>query len=688
MKSERSIRGLLRWLCTTVVLGMLGSLFGAAEAQAQVQSFFVSVPEGGTQREALDVCRSRFSNALVGTGGFRAQQDAVTQQSVSECLGETASASAKRACEVSMANIEVDFLVVPELRRLGGKWNVAVKALSPSQGAAQVWGDDALRDEGGAEEAAYAACDSLARAFACRQGVASACGVGFGSGPLLVAPSGGGGAAVPAPVSPTRVQVSALDVFDTTPPVVSVWIDGREAGTSENQISGVPPGQHEVALKATGYFDHVERLAFAAGVPAELKGVRLRKTTATLRVAMVEPAEAAVWIGGRERGRTSGPLTGIAPGEVEVVLRAEGYRERTERVTFAADEERRLEGMRLVPLPARLTVRANIMGAEVVVDGIVVGTTTGGEDTFEVAPASKRVEVRRSGYGTVTQTLSLRPGGDAGVVVAMERGRTLTTSQGRAGEVDANFASSRDLGTEGRVVGVCPVGYVRIAPGTFVMGSPESETGRGDDELQHRVTLTRAHCMKATEVTQGEWQALMGSNPSAFQNCGENCPVEQVSWDDAVAFANALSRREGLPECYPLGRFSGLDCRGYRLPTEAEWEYAARAGTTAARFGDVDDVAWYDGNSGGTTHPVGQKQANAWGLYDMLGNVWEWTGDWYGAHLDAATDPTGAASGTSRVFRGGSWFFYLRGARASDRGDTAPDNRNLNLGFRLVRTSP
>jgi formylglycine-generating enzyme required for sulfatase activity len=195
--------------------------------------------------------------------------------------------------------------------------------------------------------------------------------------------------------------------------------------------------------------------------------------------------------------------------------------------------------------------------------------------------------------------------------------------------------------------------------------------------------------MMALEVTQGEWQAAMGNNPSEFKNCGANCPVEQVSWDDAVGYANALSRREELPECYSGSTFSGISCKGYRLPTEAEWEYAARAGTRGATYGrDIDSVAWYDQNARGSTHVVLQKQPNAWGLYDMLGNVWEWTGDWYDVYPGRVIDPTGPVSGSGRVIRGGSWADFARYARASDRVAVPEGSRNSALGFRLVRTMP
>jgi formylglycine-generating enzyme required for sulfatase activity len=249
---------------------------------------------------------------------------------------------------------------------------------------------------------------------------------------------------------------------------------------------------------------------------------------------------------------------------------------------------------------------------------------------------------------------------------------------------DTNSVDTGTADTRG-----CPASYVRIAPGTFTMGSPAGEEGRRDNETQHSVTITRAYCMKATEVTQGEWQAEAGDNPSDFQDCGPNCPVEQVSWDDAVWYANALSRRAGLPECYTGSTFRGLTCTGYRLPTEAEWEYAARAGTTGPSYGLLESVGWYSDNSGGSTQVVGGKAANSFGLYDMLGNVWEWTNDWYDTYPGTVTDPTGPTMGSGRVIRGGSWINDARYARAAFRGDASmPGNRTGALGFRLSRLAP
>ena len=225
------------------------------------------------------------------------------------------------------------------------------------------------------------------------------------------------------------------------------------------------------------------------------------------------------------------------------------------------------------------------------------------------------------------------------------------------------------------------------------MGSPAGEERRSDEEKQHQVTLTRPYFLKVTEVTQGEYESLMGSNPSLLKACGASCPVEKVGWLDAVAYVNALSRKEGLPECYRVTgaavSFEGLDCGGYRLPTEAEWEYAARAGTTGARYGELDAVAWHQGNSGTKTHPVAQKASNAWGLHDMLGNVSEWCHDCHGDYpYGAVTDPTGPATATYRVIRGGNWVDDARFVRAAGRYRWALDNRDASLGFRPARSIP
>lgn len=226
--------------------------------------------------------------------------------------------------------------------------------------------------------------------------------------------------------------------------------------------------------------------------------------------------------------------------------------------------------------------------------------------------------------------------------------------------------------------------FVFILPGTFMMGSPSDEPERSDDEKQHQVKLTREFYMQTTEITQGQWKAVMGSNPSHFKSCGENCPVEKISWNDVQDFIKKLNRLEGT------GR--------YRLPTEAEWEYACRAGTnTPFSFGKClsADQANYDGNyplSGCSkgkyrkkTVPVASFSPNNWGLYDMHGNVWEWCQDWYDKYpTGSVTDPKGSVKGSVRVLRGGGWGSDAWVCRSAFRGRYGRGYRFTDFGFRLV----
>ena len=258
-------------------------------------------------------------------------------------------------------------------------------------------------------------------------------------------------------------------------------------------------------------------------------------------------------------------------------------------------------------------------------------------------------------------------------------------------------------------VGECVDGWCLIPPGTFQMGSPDTEADRQSNEGPvHSVTITRSFYIKQTEVTQREWKSLIGNNPSKFSSCGDDCPVETVNWYEAVYYANAISELEGFEGCYIISgcsgtagsnldncsvTFEGLECKGYRLPTEAEWEYAARAGTSGPRYGDIDAIAYWNGNSRSKTHPVGQKAANVWGLYDVLGNVWEWVFDWYGEDYystcsSSCTDPVGPSTGSGRVWRGGSWTNAASRLRSAFRDRDGPSVRGGYLGIRLARTVP
>ena len=269
------------------------------------------------------------------------------------------------------------------------------------------------------------------------------------------------------------------------------------------------------------------------------------------------------------------------------------------------------------------------------------------------------------------------------------------------------------------------------------MGSPVTEAGHRDAEEQHQVSLTRGFAATATDITQAQFEGVMGFNPSGYLSCGGDCPVEYVSWYDALAYADELSQIDGVSPCFVFsdvlcqdstdvgsdymgcmnatqqgigsavvtlnGAATPYECEGYRLPTESEWEYAARAGTTTAYNDGMDsdpnyllcetpfhltDIAWYCANAADSTQPVGMLPPNDWGLSDMSGNVWQWVWDGFGAYPGDVADPTGSDTGSYRVLRGGSWFSGAQYCRSAYRSSNEPGSRNYRLGFRLARTTP
>ncbi|GAB1416648.1 hypothetical protein MASR2M117_20540 [Paludibacter sp.] len=366
---------------------------------------------------------------------------------------------------------------------------------------------------------------------------------------------------------------------------------------------------------------------------------------------MTSPSGASITINGKDFGTTPTTIKNLLIGEYTVNLSKAGYASLSRNITIA---ERTSAMISETLVNGReVTINSTPSAANLYIDGVLVGKTPyKGNLTFgnhilkienEGKTSEQRVEIAQSG-----------------------------------GKTDFNLAFGPVTFTE--IIKGVKFDMIAIKGGTFMMGSPSSEKDRESDETQHQVTVSDFY-MGQTEVTQELWEAVMGNNPSNFK--GKTLPVEQVSWNDCQEFIKKLNQLTG---------------KNYRLPTEAEWEYACRAGTTTPfNIGNClsTSQANYDGNypySGCTkgiyrnkTMPVGSFTPNAWGLYDMHGNVWEWCGDWYGSYSSAAqTNPTGPSTGWRRVLRGGGWNSIASYCRSADCDSGGPDFRISSRGFRLV----
>ena len=445
-------------------------------------------------------------------------------------------------------------------------------------------------------------------------------------------------------------------VVETTPAGAEVLVDGTPVGKTPLERSDIRAGVREVSVRHPHY-ETVQEIGrrFRDGRVVRIQRALVRgrgalTVTATPRETWVEVE------GKRLAERTPVTLEDLPAGEVQVRLGAREHRPLAVRVGIPKGGLARLE-RRLQPIPyGSLTLVLEPADASVILPDSRRRYQAG----VRLPEGAHRVVVRADGYRDATRSVNIS--GDTRVRIALER-RQLRAVTTRVFD-----------GIE----------FVWIPSGEFRMGST-SRLAYDDEKPVTRVRISRGYWLGKYEVTQGQWESVLGENPSTFKYCGEDCPVENVSWIYVQEFIRKLNGRSGG--------------RRYRLPTEAEWEYAARAGTTTdnyagditERFGKnpvVNRIAWYNENSGDRTHPVGGKAPNAFGLHDMMGNVWEWVGDWKGDYPGGTvTDPVGPASGLARVYRGGGWIGTpAGGCRAAARISSGPLHRDNNLGFRLLRT--
>ena len=422
-----------------------------------------------------------------------------------------------------------------------------------------------------------------------------------------------------------------------------IWIDDQRKGAG-SWTDILASGDYRVECLLPSHRSTVRELK----VDPTMDGRTIRLDTPTPIYGSLDinstPAGADIWLDGVRVGTTPMLLPECLVGEHTVRISKAGYGDYTRTFSLAEDATEEV-GCRLED--GRPVVIAAPAGADIYVDGRRVGT---GRFEGSLGYGSHTVYAALDGKQTATQTVDVPQG------------------SGSLPDVTLAFLGPQTFHVNGVSFVMMPV-----EAGSFTMGAtPEMENPRDNERTTHRVTLTRNYYLGRTEVTQALWRAVMGANPSGFK--GDERPVENVSWEDCQQF---------------LQKLNALTGRTFRLPTEAEWEYAARGGWKGrgcpySGSRSLKEVAWYGGNSNGRTHDVGTKQPNELGLYDMSGNVWEWCHDWYGSYSRAdQTDPTGPSGGSYRVIRGGGWYCNARYCRSSYRYYGTPDTRGDGLGLRL-----
>ena len=457
------------------------------------------------------------------------------------------------------------------------------------------------------------------------------------------------------------VDQSALEpqyvVFSVTPENAVVIVDNEYYTLTEGMVSLVRTrGTYKYTVTAAGY--HSQSGTFTVEGQKVEKIITLKADAANVTLTVADGAE--IWVNGalKGTGRWSGMLSS---GTYIFEARKAGHKgSRLSQKITSATAVQAYTLPAPTPIVGKLTISSTPLMADVTLDGKPVGRTP--IDIPNLLVGNHTLKISKAGYADHTQTIAISEGKTTTVSPMLTKQAVPAPSQSSTSSSGSSIIAGFDM--------------VYVKGGTFTMGATaeQGSDAYSNEKPTHSVTLSDYYIGKY-EVTQAQWRAVMGSNPSKWK--GDNLPVENVSWNDIQKFIKKLNAQTG---------------KKFRLPTEAEWEYAARGGNQSKGYkysgsNSISEVAWYDGNSGDKTHPVGQKSPNELGIYDMSGNVWEWCQDWYSSSAyssSSQTNPTGPNSGSHRVLRGGSWDNAASRSRVSDRGNNSPDDRFNRGGFRLV----
>jgi len=438
-----------------------------------------------------------------------------------------------------------------------------------------------------------------------------------------------------------------------------VYVNGRQVGTTPYTSIKLESKSYTVQVAKEMWQDATQQVT--------VSDEQTTNVTFTMLPNFAEPvftctdADAEIWINGDKKGTAR--WTGRLPaGAYKVEAKKASHATTTKQITLANGDNSTIAIAPPTPIYGKIVVNSDPLQADILLDGTKVGNTP--QIINNILIGSHEVTLQKAGCTSVTRTVTVKDG--------VEKQENITVSENGQSEWTLNVQKGPQ--TETITVNGVTFKMIAVEGGTFTMGCTSEQGGDcwDDESPSHRVTVSD-FAIGETEVTQALWEAVMGSNPSNWT--GDNLPVESVSWNDVQTFIQKLNAKTG---------------RHFRLPTEAEWEYAARGGSQSHGYkysgsNTLGNVAWYDDNSGNRTHPVKTKSPNELGLYDMSGNVWEWCSDWYGSYSSSAqTNPTGSSTGSFRVSRGGSWISDARSCRVSYRDDFIPDDRFYYLGFRLA----